>query len=116
MNLYTNILVLMRGITIQINKLLFLPRIEAQAPQLATMIKYVREQSLLENCKPLPSNTNYKFKENISLVQLLQAIQKCKKITNYKVEAQILNLNTKVIGIIIKKGPKQRLHGSLSSI
>ena len=91
------------GNNYKINKLLFLPRIEAQAPQLATMIKYVRTK-LLENCKPLPSNTNYKFKENIPLVQLLQAIQKCKKITNYKIEAQILNLNTKVIGIIIKKG------------
>ena len=91
------------GNAYKINKLLFIPRIEAQAPQLAQMIKYVRTK-LLENCKPLPSNTNYKFKENIPLVQLLQAIQKCKKITNYKVAAQILNLNTKVIGIIIKKG------------
>ena len=66
------------------------------------------ETKLLENCRPLPSNTNYKFKENISLVQLLRAIQKCKKITNYKVEAQILNLNTKVIGTIIKKGKNKQ--------
>jgi len=91
------------GNNYKINKLLFFPRINDQAPQLAKMIKYVRTK-LLEDCRPLPSNQNYKFKDNISLNQLLQAIQKCKKITGYQVEAQILNLNTKVIGIMIKTG------------
>jgi len=87
----------------KINKLLFLPKIDTQAPQLAKMIKYVRKM-LIDSCKPLPSNEKYKFKENISVSQLLQAIQKCQKTAKYSIEAQVLNLNTKVIGIMIKKG------------
>jgi hypothetical protein len=86
----------------KIHKLLYLPTIDVQAPQLSRMIKHVRKK-LIEDCKPMPSNANYKFKENISITKLLQSIQKC-KVSNYKIEAQILNLNTKVIGIMLKKG------------
>lgn len=86
----------------KISKLLYIPKIGVQAPQLARMIKYVRKK-LIDSCKPLPSDEKYTFKENISASQLLEALRQCKKTSKYSVEAQVLNLNTKVIGLMVKK-------------
>ncbi len=82
-----------------VEKLFYLPRIDAQAPPLANMIKYVKNK-LIEDCKLLPSNTKYTFKENISLGDMLKLLKKCRKLSSKPI--QILNFNTKVIGIMVK--------------
>jgi hypothetical protein len=93
---------LSEGNKYRIHKLFYLPKIGVEAPQLANMLKYIKNK-LLKDCKPLPSNTNYTFTENISLNRLLKEIPKCKTLKKYKVETQILNFNTKVIGVIVHK-------------
>ena len=51
---------LSEGNKYNITKLFYLPTINKQAPQLANMLKYIREQ-LINKCQLLPSDTKYKF-------------------------------------------------------
>jgi len=90
---------LSEGNRYNVTKLFYMPAIDRQAPPLANMMKYIREQ-LIKNCKLLPSNTKYQFKENIS-ADILTQLEKCRQLSNTPI--QILNLNTKVIGLLIQK-------------
>jgi len=95
---------LSEGNKYRISKLFYLPVINRQAPQLANMINYVKEQ-ILSKCKLLPSDTKYKFKENISLISLVKQLKRCQQLTVEPV--QVLNLNTKVIGVLVQKGKRK---------
>ena len=94
---------LSEGNKYSITKLFYLPSINTQAPQIANMIKYIREE-LITKCKLLPSDTKYKFKENISMSEILTRLRKCNQLKN--TPTQVLNLNTKVIGLLIQKEKK----------
>ena len=49
-------------------------------------------------CLPLASNKQYKFKKNISLVNLIDEISKHK---DFVVKSQVMNYSNKVIGVIV---------------
>ena len=86
-----------------VEKLLYLPNINAMAPQLARTLLFVRKK-LVDDCKPLPSILQYQFKTNISLQKMIDELQKTKL---YSIEHQVLNLNTKTIGLIISRSDKR---------
>ena len=82
-----------------VTKTFYLSQINEQAPEIGRVISKIRYK-LIEDCKPLPSKPAYTFKQNIPAENIIKYI---KSIHSYKTSefVQILNMNTKVIGLII---------------
>ena len=87
-------------------KLFYLPDIGKTMPELEPILRHVIWTSLTKKCKPLPSlpityNEDKGFRINISSMELINVLRKSNII--YKPVKQVLNFNSKVIGIIAIK-------------
>jgi hypothetical protein len=89
-----------------VRKLFYLPDIGKTMPELEPILRHVIWTSLTKKCKPLPSlpityNEDKGFRINISSMELINVLRKSNII--YKPVKQVLNFNSKVIGIIAIK-------------
>jgi len=89
-----------------VRKLFYLPDIGKTMPELEPILRHVIWNSLSEKCKPLPSlpityNEDRGFRINISSAELIDLLNKSNIV--YKPVKQVLNFNSKVIGIIATK-------------
>ena len=89
-----------------VRKLFYLPDIGKTMSELEPILRHVIWSSLTKKCKPLPSlpityNEDKGFRINISSSELISLLNKSNIV--YKAQKQILNFNSKVIGIIAVK-------------
>lgn len=83
-----------------VTKTFHLGKINEQAPQIGRMISKIKLK-LIEDCKPLPSSHQYRFKENISAKKIMHIISHISIYGDIEF-TQVLNRNTKIIGIIFE--------------
>ncbi len=89
-----------------VRKLFYLPDIRRTMPELEPILRHVIWNSLTNKCNPLPSlpikyNQDKGFRRNIPLSDILKQLNRTNII--YKPTMQIINFNTKVIGVIASK-------------
>ena len=89
----------------EIRKLFYLPDMHKIMPEIERIMSFIW-QNLVTKCRPLPSmpekyNSNLTFKENISASSIIHEISK--GLLGYTVTSQVVNFETKVIGILVSK-------------
>ena len=88
--------------TYLIRKLFYLPDMKKIMPEIERIMSFIWK-NLVTKCQPLPSmpekyNNDLNFKENVSASDIIGEISK--GTLGYKVKSQVINFETKVIGIL----------------
>jgi hypothetical protein len=89
-----------------VRKLFYLPDIGRTMPELEPVLRHIIWTSLNGKCKPLPSlpvvyNEDKGFRRNIVVDELIRNLNHSNII--YKPKMQVLNFNSKVIGVVASK-------------
>jgi len=89
----------------EIRKLFYLPDMHKIMPEIERIMSFIWH-NLVTKCRPLPSmpekyNSTHSFKENINASSIIHEISK--GLLGYTVTSQIVNFETKVIGILVSK-------------
>ena len=66
--------------------------------RLVNLLEYIKVN--MNTCKGQKSNRIYEFKENLTLEQLIEEI---KKLKTYKIEKEIMHVDGRIIGLLVKE-------------